>query len=113
MERLAYSVIACFPDEATRDEYVEWLRKGHIEQVIKGGASSASIVILDRAAAADPIEIEVRYLFASRAVFDDYVQRHAPALRSEGLRKFPLERGVTFRRTIGRLIDGHGHTSPQ
>jgi hypothetical protein len=104
VERLAYTVVARFPDEVIRDEYVEWLRRGHVAQVIKGGATSAAIVILDRAAA-DPIEIEVRYLFPSRAVFDAYVERHAPALRSEGLAKFPPERGVTFRRTIGRAID--------
>jgi hypothetical protein len=109
VERLAYTVIARFPDEATRDEYVEWLRGGHVAQVIKGGATSASIVTLDRPAAADPVEIEVRYLFPSRGVFDAYVEHHAPALRSEGLAKFPPERGVTFRRTIGRANDGYGH----
>ena len=101
---IAYTVIATFPDEATRDEYIAWLEDGHVDQVIKGGAHSAAIVKLDRPTPADPIQAEVRYIFATRSLLDQYIQNHAPALRADGLKRFPPERGITFRRTTGEIL---------
>lgn len=104
MAAIAYTVIATFPDEATRAEYAAWLQDGHIDQVLSHGGHSASLVRLDRAAPDDPIRLEVRYIFPTREVFERYVEHHAPALRADGLKRFPPERGVSFTRTIGQII---------
>lgn len=101
---IAYTVIADFPDEATRDEYVAWLEDGHVDAVIAAGAHSAMIVRMDRPSPADPIRVEVRYVFSTRELFENYVNEHAAGLRAEGLKRFPPERGITFRRTTGKIV---------
>ena len=45
-ERIAYTVSASFTDCKTAEEWVAWLHGGHIEEVIRGGASDAEIVHL-------------------------------------------------------------------
>lgn len=103
MTRLLYIVTATMPDEATAREYVAWLEDGHIDQVIDGGAHSGMIVRLDGPPDAKP-KIETHYVFATREVFDQYVAKHAPTLRAEGLRKFPPERGIVFERRLGEIV---------
>lgn len=104
MPAIAYTVVASFPDESLCAEYAAWLQDGHIDQVLSKGGHSATLVRLDRASPGDPARLEVRYLFPTREVFDRYVEHHAPALRADGLRRFPPERGVLFVRTIGEVI---------
>lgn len=104
MARIAYTVIATFPDQRTMDEYIAWLEDGHIDQVLERGGHSAMIVRLDRAQAKDPIRCEVRYLFSTRENFDRYVEHHAPALRADGLKRFPPDRGIRFERTVGEVV---------
>lgn len=101
MMAMAYSVSATCPDEATRDEYVAWLRGGHVDAVIAGGADSATIVVFEGEARP---RAEVRYVFSSRERYERYLREHAPGLRAEGLAKFPPERGVVFARTLGHLV---------
>jgi hypothetical protein len=50
----------------------------------------------------------VRYHFPSREAFAAYERDHAPRLRADGLRRFPPERGVSYRRSVGvvRLTAG-------
>ena len=74
-----------------------------VDAVIKGGAHSASIINLDRDADTDPFRVETRYIFATRARFDDYTTHHAPKLREEGVRLF-TPRGAAFSRTIGEVV---------
>lgn len=101
MSEIAYTVVATMPDEQTGREYVAWLRDGHVDGVLQGGASAGLIVQIDDPAA--PIRIETRYRFASMAAFDRYEAEAAPALRADGLARWP-GRGVTFERTIGRIV---------
>lgn len=101
---IAYTVIATFLDQATQDEYVQWLEDGHVDQVIAGGAHSAMIVRLDRPTDADPHRVEVRYVFSTRELLDRYVTHEAPKLRAQGLAKFPPERGISFQRTVGQIV---------
>jgi hypothetical protein len=101
---LAYTVIAMFADERTRDEYVAWLEDGHVDAVIAAGAHSAAIVRLDRERAGDAIVIEVRYVFSTREVLEKYLKEAAPSLRAEGLKRFPPERGVALSRTTGTIL---------
>ncbi len=101
---IAYTVIATLPDERTREEYLTWLEDGHVDAVIAAGAHSAAIIRLDRGTPRDPIVVEVRYIFSTREVLDKYLKDSAPALRAEGLKRFPPERGVSFRRTVGEIL---------
>ena len=104
MSAIAYSVTATLPDARTADEYVSWLEDGHLDAVIKGGAHSAMIVRLDPVSPADRPQVETRYIFSTRALFDQYVRDHAPALRAEGLRRFPPERGIVMTRRTGIVV---------
>lgn len=101
MAEIAYTVAVTLPDEATVQEWLRWLREGHIAEVLAGGASAAEIVALDGPGRA----FEVRYHFASRAAFERYEQQFAPRLRAEGLQRFPTERGITYRRSVGIVLD--------
>lgn len=103
MTRILYVVTATLPDEATAREYVAWLEDGHVDQVINGGAHSGMIVRLDGAAGERP-RVETHYVFSTREMFDQYVAKHAPALRAEGLKKFPAERGIVFERRLGEIV---------
>jgi len=97
---IAYTVAATFPDQPTADQWLAWLRQGHIAAVLAGGATSAEVVELDGPAHA----FEVRYHFPARAVFDRYEKDFAPRLRAEGLKLFPVERGIAYRRSLGTII---------
>jgi hypothetical protein len=101
MTAIAYTVVATLPDEATASEYVAWLRRGHVDAVLRGGAGNAVIVRLQEPA--QPIRVETRYVFPDRATFDRYLARTAPELRTEGLTRFGPDRGVAYQRTVGEV----------
>ena len=104
MAEIAYMVAATFPDSDRAEAWLRWLAEGHIAEVLAGGAASAEIVALD----APPLTYEVHYRFPSREAFERYERDHAPRLRAEGLRLFPVEQGVRYRRSVGIVL----HTSP-
>jgi hypothetical protein len=101
MADIAYTVSVTLPDESMAREWLRWLREGHIAEVLGGGACRAEVVALDQ----PPHAFEVRYLFPSREAFDRYEREFAPRLRAEGLRLFPVERGVGYQRTSGAVTD--------
>jgi hypothetical protein len=101
MPVVAYTVAVTFQDGALAEEWLRWLREGHVADVLACGATSAEIVALDTPSHA----YEVRYRFPSRAAFERYEQEHAPRLRGEGLRLFPVEKGVSYRRSVGIIQD--------
>lgn len=98
---IAYTVCATFSDPTLVDAWLAWLRGGHIDEVCAGGARSAVIVQLDT----PPHSYEVRYLFPSREAFDRYEREHAPRLRADGLQLFPPEKGISYRRSVGIVLD--------
>lgn len=100
MSRIAYSVIATFPDPRMVPEYIAWLRSGHVDAVLRAGAESGLIIRITDPAS--PAQVETRYVFPSRGVLDRYVAQVAPALRADGADRFG-SRGVTFARRIGDL----------
>lgn len=103
MIRICYMVTATLPDEATLAEFVAFLEDGHVDDVLKHGAHSAMIIRLDPAEGAD-FRVMTQYIFPTRALFDRYIKDFAPALRAEGLRRFPPDRGVRFERQIGVIV---------
>jgi len=102
--RVLYAVQATLPSKELADEYVEWLRDGHVDAVIAGGAHSAMVVWLDPDDSSQQIRVEVQYVFASRVALEGYLKRHAPILRAEGLKRFGPERGVRFDRRVGEIL---------
>lgn len=102
MTAIAYTVFVSLPDEPTAREYVGWLQDGHLAAVITGGATSAQIIRIQ--SGSDPIQLEIRYLFPNQQVFDRYVAEVAPALRADGVRRFPPERGIRFERKSGVVV---------
>lgn len=97
MSAIAYTVTITFTNAALVEPFLRWLREGHVAEVLAGGATDAEIVALDAPAQA----YEVRFHFPSRQVFERYEREHAPRLRAEGLRLFPIEQGVAYRRSVG------------
>ena len=70
---------------------------------------SAEIVEVDPTDGAAPGDarcFEVRYHFPSREAFKAYERDHGPRLREEGMRLFPPEKGVRYRRALGEIIRG-------
>ena len=51
------------------------------------------------------LTFEVRYRFPSRQAFDHYEQEIAPRLRAEGLKRFPPEKGISYRRSVGEVVN--------
>ena len=99
MGEVVYTVAVTFTEAALAEAWLRWLREGHIADVIAGGATSAEIVQMDGVAHG----YEVRYRFLTREAFTCYEAEHAPRLRAEGLRLFPPEKGVTYRRSLGEV----------
>jgi hypothetical protein len=106
MPQLAYTFYTTFTDSSLADEWLRWLRDGHVAEVMNGGATDAEIIELDAPpdALSGTRAFEVRYHFASRADFARYEKDHAPRLRAEGLKLFPVERGVSYRRAVGTVL---------
>lgn len=101
-----YTVSAEIDTEAVAGEWIAWLEGGHLEDVRRGGASRAELVRLDSADGA--ARFEVHYEFPSRDAFARYEATAAPALRAEGLAKFPPSRGVRLTRRTGVLLVAKG-----
>ncbi len=101
MAEIIYTVIATLPDTALAEEWLAWLRGGHIADLLDGGATSAEIIALDQ----PPLAFEVRYRFPSRQAFDRYEKEIAPRLRAEGLKRFPPEKSISYRRSVGEVVN--------
>ncbi len=97
---IVYTVAVTFADALLVPSWLRWLRERHIADVLRGGAVEAQLVAFDEPAHA----YEVRYRFPTREAFDRYLREHAPRLRAEGLRLFPMEQGVRYSRSVGVVM---------
>jgi len=100
---IAYIVTADFTDVAVAGEWVDWLKGGHIQEVLDGGATSCAVVRLEPEDSA-PLRIEVRYRFPSMHDFTRYLKEYAPRLRGDAQARFPSSRGVTMTRRVGEVL---------
>jgi hypothetical protein len=105
---IAYTVAAAFADAAVAEEWLGWLRAGHLAEVLAGGAVSAEVIEWDGPERA----FEVRYRFPSREAFATYEHVYAPRLRAEGLERFPPGRGVSYRRMVGVVRESRPAPGP-
>jgi hypothetical protein len=103
MSEIAYTVAATFTDATVAEAWLGWLHRGHIADVLAGGATRAEIVALD---GPDPA-YEVHYRFPSREAFARYERECAPRLRAKGMSLFPSERGVSYRRSVGVVCNAY------
>ena len=122
MPAILYTVRATCVSLQQRGRFLSWLSPNHIAGVLKGGATSARIILPlpdDRSgqtpagqqagtaptAPSDtaPAIVETQYVFPSRKAFDDYIRDHAPALRADGLKHFPPESGITYERQTAEI----------
>ena len=92
-----YTVRATFVDEHVAQEWVNWLKTGHCQEVLDRGATQVEIVEMD----GEQHTFEVRYDFPDPKTFGAYEDNHAPRLRAEGLERFPTTRGVQYTRSTG------------
>jgi hypothetical protein len=97
---IAYTVHCEIDDPELAEDWLAWLEDAHLKDVLDAGATEATVVRLD----GEPASFEVRYAFPSRKAFDTYERDHAPRLRAEGLARFPLSRGLRYRRTTGGIV---------
>lgn len=112
MPTILYTVRATCPNLQVRGRFLAWLSPNHVAQVLKGGATSARIILPDRISdpvrgepveSADRAVVETQYVFPSRKACDDYLRDHAPALRADGLKHFPPDSGVTYERQVAEI----------
>lgn len=98
-----YAVTAWVLSDAMRDEYVAWLRDGHVQAVLAGGARSARIVAMQAQEPGKPVGVETQYVFLNADALAAYVRDVAPGLRAQGVAKFAA-RGVRFERRVGEVV---------
>jgi hypothetical protein len=96
-----------FKDAKLADLWLEWLYTEHIAAVLLGGALDAEVIEIDepqRSMEGTQRVFELRYHFSSREAFSTYETGPAPGLRAEGLRRFPPDQGVFYRRAVGAIL---------
>jgi hypothetical protein len=109
MPALLYTVRATCPSVQIRGRFLSWLSPNHVAEVLKGGATGVRIVLPERIVdplRPEPVEravVETQYVFPSRKTFDAYIRDHAPALRSDAVKHFPPESGVTWERQVAEI----------
>ena len=107
MPAIIYTVTATFPDDALADEWFRWSREGHVAAVLRGGATSAEIVALDMRLVPTKSDTSFRPARHSRSM-----SARAARLRcGRGLRLFPVEKGIHYRRSTGVLCDTFPRTA--
>ena len=103
----AYTVTCDFADAGVAGAWLAWLRNEHLAEVCAAGALDAEAVWMDVTPEGMAARCEVRYRFATRDAFERYEREEAPRLRAEGLKRFPLERGLRYTRTAGEIVARH------
>ena len=102
MPTLLYTVRATCPSIQVRGRFLSWLSPNHVAEVLKGGATGVRIV-LPEPTSDGRATVETQYVFPSRKAFDTYIRDHAPALRSDAVKHFPPESGVTWERQVAEI----------
>ena len=104
-EPLSYVVTATLHDQSDAERYIEWLKRGHVQAVLKW-ASRAEIVLLDSSSRTHASDMYVQsiYLFKDRATFQRYEEEGAPQLRAEGIEFAKSLARIELKRSIGAVL---------
>jgi len=103
MAKILYTVCAVLPSVPLRGRFLAWLVPDHVLAVQAGGAESVRVVLPDRPGNETAATVETQYVFPSRKAFELYLRDHAPALRADGLKHFPPETGISYRRQVAEI----------
>jgi len=103
MPTILYTVRAICPTLQVRGRFLAWLSPDHLLQVKAGGATAARVILPECPNQDGPAIVETQYAFSSRKAFDAYISRHAPLLRTDAMKHFPPESGVTFERQVSEI----------
>lgn len=85
------------------EEYVEWLKNGHVQAVCDAGATHADVSLLDDDDS-NLIRVVSAYIFPSREALEAYFKGPAITLREEGVKLFVETGKIRFSRTIGDIL---------
>jgi hypothetical protein len=99
---IRYTVACRFTgnNQQVANQWLEWLRKKHLQDVLDAGAQSAELIQVD-----DEVpHYLIDYRFATRSELERYLAESAPRLRAEGLERFPLELGLEYQRSTGTAL---------
>lgn len=76
-------------DAEVAEAYARWL-EGHIPEVLESDGFARAELLLDAAPAPEGRKaFETLYYVESQSALDSYLRDRAPALREDGLRRFP------------------------
>ncbi|MCG8404454.1 MAG: DUF4286 family protein [Phycisphaerales bacterium] len=100
MAGVFYEVNATILDPKIADAWVSWILDEHIAEVVAAGAVHGRLVGVE----GGRTQFSVQYEFANRAALETYLTEHAPRLRDEGVKRFPLTQ-VTYSRRIGQFLE--------
>lgn len=102
--KLLYQVSASIVSKADCDAYLDWLRDGHVADVVAAGAQSGTVAV--EAGAFAGYTVVCSYVFASAEAFATYEAGPASALRAEGIALFGPESGrsLTWSRFVGEVV---------
>lgn len=103
MPAILYTVRTTCPNRQIRGRFLAWLSPNHLLQVKAGGATAVRVVLPDSPNDSETAIVETQYVFSSRKAFDAYIRDHAPVLRSDAMKHFPPESGVTFDRQVAEI----------
>ncbi len=104
MSRVRYCVTATVHNKENLNEYIDWLKSGHVQAVIAGGALNVEILLIDTDSEASFAKVESSYIFESRATLQAYFDGPAIELRKEGIELFINTGKVSFERKIADVI---------
>ena len=87
------------------EEWLNWLKEEHIQEVLSYGAKGASVVKLDNDhEKGGPATYEIRYMFPDRDSYNTYLNEHAVKLRQKTYATFSPADGFHYHRTSGDII---------
>ena len=73
-------------DHVIRESWLTWLRNEHIPEIIATGCLSKAVILhLLEADDEDGITYAVQYHSENKELFNDYINKHAPELRSKAV----------------------------
>lgn len=98
-----YQVTAAIPKQSDCVAYVDWLRRGHLADVVAAGALTGTAAV--HAGDVAGFTVVCSYLFASAKAFAEYEAGPAVALRAEGVALFGPDSGrsLTWSRFVGEV----------
>jgi hypothetical protein len=101
MAKVRYTVTANVASKDTLGEFLEWLQGGHVQELVKAGALSAEVDVVESDSGATVAE--TTYIFPSREALQAYFDGPAAALREDGKVRWIDTGKISFSRRIATI----------